>query len=433
MSTFNYHTAYDTYFDALTSLITEPDSFSADLYEDTDWSARYAALPTSLAEAPIATTKTKKTAYLKNLFAAKGSSKWFKVELFDDYVTLWTKSIAGGFIPDCVCRFGPTPSEKWQVSVASPNKPVSRTLFIVPNTHVPPDPSLVPTIVTTGVPATGLPPPLGPAGIPTAGLSTLPAPAVHVHPSASLQAFLLGGGSVSPLPTSADPGITSLPFTSAQVLPPLVLSASPLVAPPGQPIYDLEKFVTGYVAPSTSLVLQANGTFTAPKSARAINSLTTWMAAVHAFGNAMSVSPAPHQFNWPDFIVFIDTISILAKHYAFEAVMTYETEFRRWRRAYGHPWIATNPLLRDAFLLGKNVPAPFANPKAKTSTSTPATVLICHDFSRPSGCSRSRSCRYPHKCKLCNTTFPNTSVSCPCVAGALPPGTSLPPGVTFGQ
>jgi hypothetical protein len=424
MSTFNYHPKYDKFFDALTVLLTDPDSFSSDLFEDTDWSDRFAALPRSLAEAGLATSKTKKTAFLNNLFAVRGASKWFQVDLFDDYIALWTQSISDGFIPDCVCRLGPTPTEVWQVSSASPNKPVSRTLFVDPSLAViPPTGPGVPT----GIPTPGAQPPLVPAGIPTTGL----APSVPVLPAASLQAFLIGGGSTCPLPVSANPCIASLPFTPTQVLPPLALSASPLVAPPGQPIYDLEKFVTGYVAPSTSLVLQANGTFTAPKSARAINSLTTWMAAAHAFGNAMSTSPAPHQFNWPDFIVFIDTISILSKHYVFEAVMTYEAEFRRWRRAYGHPWTASNPLLRDAFLLGKNIPTPVATPKTKTPTST--SVLICHDFSRPSGCSRSNSCKYPHKCKRCHTTFPCSSVVCPCVAGILPPGTVLPPGVTFGQ
>ena len=428
MSTFNYHPAYDKYYDALTSLIADPDTFSSDLFEDTDWSDREAALPKSLAEAMFASTKTKKIAFLNNLFVARGASKWFKVELFDDYISLWTQSLSDGFIPDCVCRLGPSPSETWQVSVVSPNKPVSRTLF----GH--PDPAVVPPTgppVVPGIPTTGLPPPLVPAGIPTTGLPPPLAPPVRVHPSAALQAFLLSGGSISPLPISTNPGTTSLPSTSTQVLPPLALSASPLVAPPGQPIYDLEKFVTGYVAPSTSLVLQANGTFTAPKSARAINSLTTWMAAAHAFGNAMSASPAPHQFNWPDFIVFIDTVSILSKHYVFEAVMTYESEFRRWRRAYGHPWTASNPLLRDAFLLGKNIPMSVATPKTKPPAST--TVLICHDFSRPSGCSRSNSCKYPHKCKRCHTTFPCSSVVCPCVAGTLPAGIVLPPGVTFGQ
>ena len=429
MSTFNYHTVYDQVFDALSKLITDPDTFSSDLFEDADWTARFKSLPESLAEVGLATNKTRKIAFLNNLFAARGASKWFQVDLFDDYVSLWNKSLGDGFIPDCVCRSGPSPSEVWQVSIASPNKPVSRTLFpgLVP-TIVPPT---GPPVVPTGIPTAGLPHPLAPGGNPITGTSPTLAPGVLVQPSAALQAFLLGGGSINSLPTSANPGIAAPPFTSTQILPPLALSASPLVAPPGQPIYDLEKFVTGYVTPSTSLVLQANGTFTAPKSARAINSLTTWMAAAHAFGNAMSTSPAPHQFNWPDFIVFVDTISILTKHYAFEAVMTYESEFRRWRRAYGHPWTASNLLLRDAFLLGKSIPTSGATPKTKPPAST--TTLVCHDFSRPSGCPRSNSCKYPHKCKRCHTNFPSSSVVCPCVAGTLPTGTVLPPGVTFGQ
>ena len=412
MFTFNFHPEHDKFYDALLVLLTDPDSFSADLFEDTDWDARMKSLPAALAHAQFANTKAKRTAFLNNLFAAKKASTWFKVEYFDDYVSLWSSALADGYIPDCVCRLGPTPSETWQVTVASPNKAVSRTTFVDPGGNLP---SLVlPTGLAPVIPPNGPPPPL-----------------VPVNPSASLQAFLLSGGSATPLPASSNSGNSSLFQTSVhQVLPPLALSASPLVAPSGQPIYDLEKFVTGYVAPSTSLVLQANGTFTAPKSARAINSPATWMAAAHAFGNAMFVSPAPHQFNWPDFIMFIDTISILFKHYVFEAVMSFEAEFRRWCRAYGHPWTATNPLLRDAFLLGRNIPASTA---VKAKPSAPPMALICHDFSRASGCSRSTSCRYPHKCKRCNTTFPSASVVCPCVAGTLPSGTSLPPGVTFGH
>ena len=130
MSTFNYHTVYDQVFDALSKLITDPDTFSSDLFEDADWTARFKSLPESLAEVGLATNKTRKIAFLNNLFAARGASKWFQVDLFDDYVSLWNKSLGDGFIPDCVCRSGPSPSEVWQVSVASPNKPVSRTLSL---------------------------------------------------------------------------------------------------------------------------------------------------------------------------------------------------------------------------------------------------------------------------------------------------------------
>ena len=274
------------------------------------------------------------------------------MEHFSNYVSLWTAAMDDGFIPDCVCRCGPSPSENWLVTVTSPNKAISRTPFVDPSVNLPnfvvsTGPGLLPAAPANGpqiplalVPTNGPQIPLVPSPAPAA-------PAVHVQPSAALQAFLLSGGSVASLPTSVNPGISSmfqnipaqypLPVPpSVQILPPLALSASPLVAPSGQPIYDLEKFVTGYVTPSTSLVLQANGMFTAPKSAGGINSPTTWMAAAHAFGNAMSALPDPHQFSWLDFVVFIDTISILFKHYAFEAVFTYEAEFRHWCCAYGH-------------------------------------------------------------------------------------------------
>ena len=409
MTSFQYHPAYDKHYDTLVLLLTDGETFSADLLEDLDFEARLKSLPLSLAEAQYATTLAKKKVFLNNLFVARKASTWFVLDNFEKYVKLWEAAITEGFLPDCVCTSGPTPSTVWKQTVTTPKKSVSRTFNVHPGQNLldPASPAAQPLKLFSD------PPPfLDP-----------PAP----DPAASLQAFLLGGGTGNPLPSSSDPGKTSVP-----TLPPLSVSASPLVAPHGQPIYDLEKFVTGYVAPSTSLVLQADGTFTAPKSARAINSPSSWMAAAHAFGNAMSVTPAPHQFNWPDFIVFIDTVSILLKHYTFDAVMSFEAEWRRWRRAYGHPWTQTNPLLRDAFLLGKHIQS---TPSASTSKNKPSppTALICHDFSRTGGCSRSTSCRYPHKCKRCNTTFPNTSLSCPCVSGLLPPGTVLPPGVTFGQ
>ena len=209
MSTFNYHTIYDQVFDSLCNLITDPDSFSADLYEDADWIARFDALPKSLAEADLATNKTRKTAFLNNLFVAKGASKWFKVALFDDYISLWKHALADNYIPDCVCQSGPSPTEVWQVSVSSPNKPISRTppavnLAILPPAH--------PPVVPAGAPTTSLSNPLVPGGNPFTGTSPALASGVPVQPSVALQAFLLGGGSINSLPTSANPGTAAPPL-----------------------------------------------------------------------------------------------------------------------------------------------------------------------------------------------------------------------------
>ena len=416
MTSFHFCQAFDKFYDALIPLLTDGDTFSADLFTDTDFDERFTNISAALKEACFATTKQKKTIFLNNLFAAKKASTWFILENFKAYVDIWTAAISDGFLPDCVCHTGPSPSVAWTKSASTPKKGVTQrpdpdTFAALPGSFntAPPE---VPLVATH---------PALPLGQP------LVTPIPGNDSAAALQAFLLGGGTGIPLPTSPDPG-----KTTASTLPFLSVSASPLVAPSGQPVYDLEKFVTGYVTPSTLLVLQANGTFTAPKSARTINSPANWIAAAHSFGLAMANAADAHQFNWPDFIVFIDTISILFKHYVFEAVVSYEMEWRRWRRAYSHSWTASNLLLRDAFLLGKNIPvAPLVVPAAKARPAAGAT-LICHDFSRPTGCSRP-ACKYPHKCKRCQTTFPSSSSNCPCILGVLPPGAVLPPGVTFGQ
>ena len=104
MSTFNYHSVFDKFYDTLADLLVDPDSFSADLFEDVDWDARMAALPTTLNEAILCTTKTKKIAFLNNLFAARKASTWFQVDHFQDYISLWSTAVTDGFIPDCFCR-----------------------------------------------------------------------------------------------------------------------------------------------------------------------------------------------------------------------------------------------------------------------------------------------------------------------------------------
>lgn len=427
MSTF-FHTKYDAYFNKLVALLEDGDSFDADLLEDADFEARLGEVQIALKRANRDLQQSKRRfEYLNtHLFVAVEATRWIIPQNFLLYLELWDQAVADGFLPDCVCREGPTPNLKWDSVVSTPIKSVGkRAVAMTPagvsvsfaNTATPGEsPSL-----------TYIPPPVGVHPVP-------PTPvAVPVNPSQTqvtdaVYSFLQGGSAGSALPVSNNPGTLPSP-TPFPPLPVLSTSPNPWVALATQPIYDLNKFHQSYVETEDKFVLNADGTISARKTGRKISTAQEWFIAAHNLGQAMAGSPEDHQFVWSEFVMWIDSIVSLFNAFLFQAVIEYEKTWRRWRRSNRQPWSAVNHSLRD-LLNGKGISftrTPVSLTQGKTNHGT-----VCNDFSR-SACSRLANCRYVHRCKRCNTTFPSTSASCPCVAGALPQGVTLPPGVTFGK
>jgi hypothetical protein len=328
------------------------------------------------------------------LFAAGSDvASFVDPDRYEDYITLWTNAVADGFIPDCVCEDGPTPSERWTPLVTTPIKSTSRrTVTPAPGGSF----HISSTIPSSPTPAKAAPVPLTvlhpPAAPPTVPLD----PAVKQ----ALLSFLQGGGGGYPLPASPNAGTSS-------ALPILHTPQSEWLSPVAQPIYDLNNFL-----PST------------PWSAK-ISTPKEWLAAATQLGHAMAADPDPHDFLWGPFISYTTTTGLLFDIYQFAAVIEFNVAWRKWRRARRLPWDSSNALLRDLHLLGKplgKAPPLKPSPSAKTGSLGAGTVGLCFAFSRPSGCPRLAQCLYRHQCSRCHTTFPTTHAACPCVGGVFAAG-----------
>ncbi|MCE3014121.1 MAG: cell division protein ZapD [Proteobacteria bacterium] len=327
---------------------------------------------------------------------------------YTEYLDLWTQALSDGFIRDCTCKEGPTPSVKWDVLVMTPVKSLGKR-------SVTPGPVGPRVSVPISTPSSAHP------GLGGTHRVTNPAPVLHqqaappVVPSAqdvaqALLSFLQGGSVGTPLQRSSIPGTSS-----AFDLPTLGAPPSEWLAPASQKVYDLASF------------LPFDGTATKPK----ITSPREWLSAAHQLGQAMSADAGTHDFVWADFVCYLELAGKLFDFYQFGAVLAHDVAWRKWRRAYHKSWSSVNPFLRDMHLLGKELSGGSAVP-GKPKPANPTAPLLCFDFSG-TGCTRLASCRYLHRCRRCNTTFPASIGICPCVNGTLPPGAVLPPGVTFGK
>jgi hypothetical protein len=225
---------------------------------------------------------------------------------------------------------------------------------------------------------------------------------------------------------------TGIPIIFSTTLPPLNAVSNPWVAPATQPIYDINTFHQSYAETDDKFSINADGTITAKKLGKKISSPAEWTSAAQSFGLALSSAALENQFEWSHFMLYIQHMTMLFSLYQFTAVVEFDRSWRRWRRAFKHPWSAINQSLRDSHLLGKALTSgPRLTPIPSKPGSAP-TTQVCLNFSR-SSCSRGALCKYSHKCARCHTTFPSSSSTCPCVAGTLPPGCVLPAGVTFGK
>lgn len=436
------HPAFDKFYDELVLMINNSETFDADMLEPTVWEEHKEKIIASLkgVNRKLTQSKARMKFLTSSLFVAEDSATWINPDRYLDYLSLWDSALAEGFIPEAVCPNGPNPSVDWISLPPTPTKSLGKR-FVSPTLAVtapvsPPlsgPPGLVPT---SSLPAT-LPAQFG-GLVHGAAVEALPGLTTELAPNPSnqavidaLKAFISGGPTTGGgLPSSLNPG-TPNALPSSTSLPVLNVVPNPWVAPATQPIYDLNKFHQSYVEVEDKFVLNSDGTISTKKTGRKISTAVEWIAAAQHFGIALSSAPEANQFVWTDFMLWIQHMTVLFGAYQFAAVVEYDRAWRRWRRANLQPWSALNPSLRDLYLTGKGiVAAPVKNVKtASPSGSTP----VCHIFSRPSGCNRGAACRFTHRCSRCHTTFPPTSSSCPCVAGILPPGTTLPAGVTFGK
>ncbi|MGZ6230755.1 MAG: hypothetical protein ACXWMO_08315 [Syntrophales bacterium] len=407
------HAVYDAFFDKLVGLLQDGESFDADLLEDSDFKTRLKEMPEILKRAPkiSAQLKTKKKFLASSLFIADEADHWVMVENYSDYLALWEEAIKEGFLPDCVCRGGPTPKTKWEEFMPSPIKSLGKRSVAL-SAHG----------ISVSVSGSASPPATMdiPAPTPAATLCAPPNESVTipVNPSAqqvtdALQTFLQGnaGKTIS---------LTSLPALS---VPP-----NPYVALASQPIYDLNKFHQSYIDTEDKFVLNSDGSITTKKTGKKISSAKDWTTAAQNFGQAMSASPQEHQFVWSDFMLWIQMIGVLFDAYQFSAVIEYEKAWRRWRRSNRLLWSSVNPVLRDLLLSGKGL---IFSSKPNPGTGKNQTPQ-CNDFAR-SGCTRLVNCRYIHRCPLCKTTYPSSVPKCFCSGGTTPSGVTPPAGVTPGH
>ena len=409
---YQVHKAYDLIFEDLLLLLTDSDSFTSDILDDKVWTENFDRVVEILKTAgtsKVSQKKRREDFLIDVLFVAVDAQDWVDVANYEAYIRLWGAATSAGFLPDCVCVGGPSPSTTWDIIPPSlKGKGLSNAGLAHPIVSQ----SLSAPAVATGTAIIGN------------GVSAQAA-------SAALGNFLQSGTVGSALPVSVNQGTTLHP--SVFPLPVLVNVSNPWVAPVDQAIYDMDKFHQSYVPTDNKMVMNVDGTFTVKSGGKKIATPEEWASAAVNLGHNMASSPLDHQFSWPVFMLWVHLTGLLFKTYSFASVIDHERAWRKWRRSTRSTWDTQNPILEKMFLVSKFVTAVF--PAAGRPAATPVVKgksPPCFDF-QLSTCSRLGSCRFNHVCTRCHTTFPSATGKCPCVGGILPPGITLPAGVTFGK
>ena len=435
---YTVHKEYDELYEKLLPLLTDPDTFSADVLEDSVWIDNFTRLELVLKKVNLKGSQTSKIEdfLIDVLFVAVDAQEWVDPTLWQEYITLWQTALSLGFIPDCVCVNGPTPNIKWDVIPASPKgKGINRQPVVLPvptsvlGGNVSTTPSVA--VIPSGMGGPGLPLAL-PVSTTIPGLPVTGTGASSQAAAAALGNFLQGGTTGVSLPVSSNQGTLVQP--SVFLLPTLANVSNPWVAPVDQLVYDMDKFHQSYVPSDNKMVMNVDGTFTVKSGGRKISTPEDWANAAVNLGHNMAASPLEHQFSWPVFMLWVHLTGLYFKTYSFSSVIEHERAWRKWRRSTRNSWDVQNPILEKMFLVTKfatlsnGVPTKAPNlPSTKSGKNPP-----CFDF-QLTNCIRLGSCRFNHVCTRCHTTFPNTSGKCPCIGGNLPPGVALPAGVTFGK
>jgi hypothetical protein len=430
------HKDYDAIYEELLPLLTDPGTFTADVLEDGVWNDNFARLERILNSVDLSGAQQAKVEdfLIDILFIAVDAQDWVDPSAYQEYINLWKKAMNSGFLPDCVCQDGPAPKIKWEVIPPSPKgKGIPRQTPVLPQPiAVIPTMTPVAAIPDTGASSPVLPQPIAVIPAMTPAAAVLGTGANSQAAATALGNFLQGGATGASLPVSINQGTFVQP--SVFSLPILANVSNPWVAPVDQLVYDMDKFHQSYVPSDNKMVMNVDGTFTVKSGGKKISSPEEWANAAVNLGHNMAASPSEHQFSWPVFMLWVHLTGLNFKTYSFSSVIEHERAWRKWRRSTRSTWDVQNPILEKMFLVTKLATSSNTTPTKTPNTSSAKTGKSppCFDF-QLTACTRLGSCRFNHVCTKCHTTFPNTSGKCPCVGGSLPPGVTLPAGVTFGK
>lgn len=190
--------------------------------------------------------------------------------------------------------------------------------------------------------------PLGPPGLPP-----IPSPAAV---QTAMQTFLTGTPPGIGLTTSPNPGtalFNTTPTITTTSLPPLGITSAGFLAPVNQPIYDLNKFVNQPDVGEDTIGISSTGAFTLRRNTKKISSPDEWVSAAGNFGVALSLAPTEPEWNLPDFTAYVQLISAYFRTHTFSSVLSFEQDWRRWRRAGKFRWSETNFTLAAITLIHK--------------------------------------------------------------------------------
>jgi len=290
-----------------------------------------------------------------------------------------------GYLLDVVLESGPCPSKKWEKIIYSPVKewPTPPTRTSPPVLHLS---TLSSSSLSSTLPPVSPRPLLGSSSSSEEDLYPVPQPAPPLTPIAAAP--------VAQIPSSAP-----APAAPSATLPG-ALSFSPVFKAKAFKLRDfLPSFANSSDDGERETVVKNGKLMVKSTKARVVSS-HSWMVAMsglsrhlfklHTQGLEPSFSPS-------DFSLYVDLVLNFFQVYSAESVISFDIEFRKWRRYYGLPWCTDNPYFRLTLLKPKvtsTLPSGSPSPSAP-----PSKTGFCRDFNKGS-CKRSH-CIFPHVCAWC--------------------------------
>lgn len=367
------HAAFDGLFDKFSAHLK--DNFQPDEVSASEWKKHYASVANILKiwEDRIESARTAFVAgALKSCFyEARRAEVYVITASSRKAFSILAQAHYDGFLLDIVVADGPSPDVKWESTFTSP--------------------------VRVSPPGSSLPTPM-------------PSPSVHCPTSYS-------GGLGHGLPTSRTPAIfgklsssssedssgpdalvpTAIPGPAPGSLSGKFLSYAP-VCKSKVKVYKLESFLPkfGYQLEDEQEAVIRDGKLKVKSKHPKVSSSHMWITAMTGLGRHLASLPDPG-FQWEDFSLYTDLVLGLFATHTLDSVLAFDFEYRKWRRAYGLPWVTDNPYLRTHLLRPKAV-TPSYFPESDKARSKEKG--FCRDFNK-GGCKRS-SCRFPHTCAWCS-------------------------------
>lgn len=274
-----------------------------------------------------------------------------------------------GFLLDIVLADGPAPDVKWQETFTSPTR-------ASPGPRVTPPPSPLGRVTP---PKSGSPLPIG-------------------HSPAIFGKLSSGSSSSSEESSSLEEPLSLGPKRPASHSPSgKFLSYAP-VCKSKVKVYKLENFLPkfGYQHEDEQEAVIRDGKLKVKSKRPRVSSSHMWIAAMTGLGRHLASLPDPG-FQWEDFSLYTDLVLGLFASHTLDSVLAFDFEYRKWRRAYGLPWVTDNPYLRTHLLRPKTFTPTYLPESDKSRNKEKG---FCRDFNK-GGCKRS-SCRFSHTCAWCS-------------------------------